>query len=275
VTVGDEPELLRRVLDDPDEDTHRLVYADWLDENGQAERAEFIRVQCEIAGLKDPHSGLGLQLDLLTDLQNVRPLPTKNEKKKCGCRHCTLRRREQELYATSADWLLPTLPDAVDGVVIEQHEYDIGVGFVGLLRRGFVNAITCPAADWLEHGDAVLSRHPVRRVGLTTMPTGVQEGDHFVLDGDPRREHIPLAVTDAIDPTRSLIQHVCLRYRFPGVEFLLPPPEQVWPTVDWSLLMPTAPAPEPTFDRVTSGILRDLATRFSLPETAVVITPDT
>jgi uncharacterized protein (TIGR02996 family) len=30
-----------------DDDAPRLVYADWLEENGQAERAELIRVQCE------------------------------------------------------------------------------------------------------------------------------------------------------------------------------------------------------------------------------------
>ena len=38
--------LLRGVLDNPDDDTARLVYADWMTENGQADRGEFIRVQC-------------------------------------------------------------------------------------------------------------------------------------------------------------------------------------------------------------------------------------
>ena len=36
---------------------HRaLIFADWLEENGQAERAEFIRVQCELgdAGRSGP-----------------------------------------------------------------------------------------------------------------------------------------------------------------------------------------------------------------------------
>ena len=41
--------FLRAILDDPDDDGVRLVYADWLDEHGQPERAEFIRVQCELA----------------------------------------------------------------------------------------------------------------------------------------------------------------------------------------------------------------------------------
>jgi uncharacterized protein (TIGR02996 family) len=44
-----EPAFLRAILADPSDDGPRLVYADWLDERGQAARAEFIRVQCELA----------------------------------------------------------------------------------------------------------------------------------------------------------------------------------------------------------------------------------
>ena len=42
--------LMRAILDQPDDDTPRLVYADWLDEQGNAEqkaRAEFIRSQVQ------------------------------------------------------------------------------------------------------------------------------------------------------------------------------------------------------------------------------------
>jgi uncharacterized protein (TIGR02996 family) len=46
--------LLRAVLADPGDDAPRLVYADWLEENGQPERAEFIRVQCELARKRSP-----------------------------------------------------------------------------------------------------------------------------------------------------------------------------------------------------------------------------
>jgi uncharacterized protein (TIGR02996 family) len=41
--------LLAAVLDHPDDDAPRLRYADWLVENGDPSRAEFIRVQCECA----------------------------------------------------------------------------------------------------------------------------------------------------------------------------------------------------------------------------------
>jgi uncharacterized protein (TIGR02996 family) len=38
----------------PDDDAPRLIYADWLDEHDQPERAEFIRVQCELARKDSP-----------------------------------------------------------------------------------------------------------------------------------------------------------------------------------------------------------------------------
>lgn len=41
--------LYRAVCAAPHDDLPRLVYADWLEENGRAHRAEFIRVQCRLA----------------------------------------------------------------------------------------------------------------------------------------------------------------------------------------------------------------------------------
>ncbi|MBP3958884.1 TIGR02996 domain-containing protein [Gemmata sp. G18] len=46
---SDQNRLLRAVLANPDEDTPRLMYADWLDEHDDPARAEFIRVQCRLA----------------------------------------------------------------------------------------------------------------------------------------------------------------------------------------------------------------------------------
>ena len=44
VVMSDGKSLLRAILIDPDDDTARLVYADWLQENGDADHAEFIRL---------------------------------------------------------------------------------------------------------------------------------------------------------------------------------------------------------------------------------------
>ncbi|HVL16313.1 MAG TPA: TIGR02996 domain-containing protein [Gemmata sp.] len=44
--MSDESHFIAAMAADPDDDTPRLVFADWLDEHGQPERAEFIRLQC-------------------------------------------------------------------------------------------------------------------------------------------------------------------------------------------------------------------------------------
>jgi uncharacterized protein (TIGR02996 family) len=44
-----EATFLRSIAKDPDDNTARLVFADWLQEQGDAPRAEFIRTQCELS----------------------------------------------------------------------------------------------------------------------------------------------------------------------------------------------------------------------------------
>jgi uncharacterized protein (TIGR02996 family) len=45
--------LFQAILDDPDDDDVRLVYADYLEEHGERQRADFIRVQIELALLPE------------------------------------------------------------------------------------------------------------------------------------------------------------------------------------------------------------------------------
>jgi uncharacterized protein (TIGR02996 family) len=75
----DNPFLLA-LLADPDDDTLRLALADWLDENDQSPRAEFVRVQIELArGVRDRDRRRELELrqrDLLIahDVEWTQPL---------------------------------------------------------------------------------------------------------------------------------------------------------------------------------------------------------
>src|SRR4051812_26377180 len=48
-TFPTNPALEAAIVAQPDEDTPRLAYADWLDEHADPDRAEFIRVQCRLA----------------------------------------------------------------------------------------------------------------------------------------------------------------------------------------------------------------------------------
>jgi|SRR5262245_285412 len=54
------PDLLRAVLEAPDDDAPRLVYADWLDEHGDPKRAELIRLEVELARLDAARDAGGL-----------------------------------------------------------------------------------------------------------------------------------------------------------------------------------------------------------------------
>lgn len=48
----DERALLNAIIAQPEEDTPRLVYADWLQEHDRPERAEYIRLSIELANLR-------------------------------------------------------------------------------------------------------------------------------------------------------------------------------------------------------------------------------
>lgn len=47
--MSDHDALLNAIAEQPEEDTPRLMYADWLEENGDPERADFVRIQVRLA----------------------------------------------------------------------------------------------------------------------------------------------------------------------------------------------------------------------------------
>jgi uncharacterized protein (TIGR02996 family) len=48
-------ELLHAIREQPDDDAPRLVYADWLEERGELDRATLIREQCALESVPKPH----------------------------------------------------------------------------------------------------------------------------------------------------------------------------------------------------------------------------
>ena len=49
--------LVKEIISKPDDDEPRLIYADWLEENGEAPRAEFIRMQCGLSAMENWEHG--------------------------------------------------------------------------------------------------------------------------------------------------------------------------------------------------------------------------
>ncbi len=147
-----EPSLLAAVIDCPTDDWSRLVAADWLEEQGQADRAEFIRVQVQLAR-PECCAGAGDGRHCATD-----------------CNDLELRQREQELLtAHGADWMDAEFPPHKDGLVwwidnlLDDHDAARRVTF----RRGFVAEVSCSARDWLTHGPVLVACQPLERVTLT------------------------------------------------------------------------------------------------------------
>ena len=67
----DEEDFIRAILASPDDDTLRLVFADWLEDQGSP-RGEFIRLHCELANTEDTDRRVQLRRRLST-LQNLHP----------------------------------------------------------------------------------------------------------------------------------------------------------------------------------------------------------
>jgi uncharacterized protein (TIGR02996 family) len=115
-------DILRTILDNPDDVAARLVYADWLDEHDNP-RGEFIRVQCRLAELPEEDAE---REDLVV--------------------------RERELWAAHGkEWRkeVPAWPNIVR------------------FRRGFAEAVQCPARAFLKQGAGLFRRSPVIWLILT------------------------------------------------------------------------------------------------------------
>jgi uncharacterized protein (TIGR02996 family) len=129
--------LFRAIVEDPADDVPRLLLADVLEEAGEGERAEFIRVQCELAKHEAAAATRG------TDF----PPPPMPEGFLLRSKREALRRRERELLEQHHGILLP--------YIVGGQSYSIwpwGVRFSGgaefHFRRGFVASVTLTCADW-------------------------------------------------------------------------------------------------------------------------------
>lgn len=129
---GAEP-FLSAIVADRADDTARLVFADWLQENDDEERAEFIRLQCELHHF-NPHFALPAIHDAFAPEVRAK-----------------FDRQVELLYRNAPVWtagfargMLP-LADAP-------------------FARGFPRAVNATPAQWREHGARVRAWVPVETV---------------------------------------------------------------------------------------------------------------
>lgn len=165
--MTDGADLLAAILANPEDDNVRLVYADFLQEHGDAARAEFIRVQCAIARMPGEDQCPKCYADHFGRAHANGPC-------RCAPNLKALRRREYELWQgdlPTGSWNLPG-PDKVGkwGWYATPRRNTQTCLPLAILERGFVCEVRLSAAAWLTHADAILAAHPVRRVKLTTTP---------------------------------------------------------------------------------------------------------
>jgi uncharacterized protein (TIGR02996 family) len=126
--------FLADICEHPADDTPRLIFADWLDDHGDPDRAAFIRLQCQFAGLatSDPR----------------RP---------------ALLARQRELWREMADTLRAELPQepGLDWFPLERHL---------LFERGFAGKVLADSLTALRAAGAVFRTiAPVREVHLDSL----------------------------------------------------------------------------------------------------------
>jgi uncharacterized protein (TIGR02996 family) len=142
--------LLADIVENPADDTPRLVYADWLDENGDGDRADFIRVQVALE----------------------RPVAVGHDSGRIVRRRDmaisdALRRRERELLLHNWTAWTPRLSETHSFEVILSEEWTYSGTPAVLFRRGFIAEVRCTLEQWLAHGPAATAGHPIEVVTLT------------------------------------------------------------------------------------------------------------
>ncbi len=157
--MTDADALLRAILHAPADDAPRLALADWLEDNGQPERAEFTRVQLDLArdfpGMYAPCVCTAAEdkfhCDNCLDTERAGPL--------LG-REWAVRKRVvpgKDVLTFEALWDLPLM-------------MAVGKGYGRMClryRRGWVDRVEMPAGTFMAHAAALFALHPVTDVRLT------------------------------------------------------------------------------------------------------------
>lgn len=134
--------FMAAIVENLDDDAPRLIYADWLEEQGDRDRAEFIRVQCEIARRGELRCAkTGKELKGYAEYE-----------KHCRCTPCRLKQRE---YYSSQRFIVWEWTGRLRGPMSYVYREDF--------RRGFIESVTCTCQQWLYHGSAILAAQPTIR----------------------------------------------------------------------------------------------------------------
>ena len=179
--MNDRDALLRAIIESPDDDAPRLVYADWVDEHGDPDRAEFIRLQCELELIELGTPEAMARYSALSD--------------RC---HSLLNAHNKAWVAADLA-AVPTSPHARF-----------------LFRRGMVHEAMCPVRNFVTHGDRLLDAAPIEVVGFRRVPAA-QVRDLADCPGSRRTRGVRLHFQEASGPA---VQALLAAWPFPAARTL-------------------------------------------------------
>ena len=134
--------FLEAIREDPDDEGLRLVYADWLEEHGQLNRAEFIRGQIHLARVKEDS------------------LP----------RRRLARRMRELLEAHEQEWLAALVPPTLLRFRSLRYWH---------FERGFVDKIGIDARELERHATVLFSSLPLTRLWVVFMDMDMEDTERL------------------------------------------------------------------------------------------------
>lgn len=169
--------LVRSVLAAPDDDVTRLVLADWLDEHGRADYAEFIRVQCELAKEYPGHAD---HPEYASESWHRRDVEREGE-----CPGCQLLDRQKVLWGRmpSLDltgWAPPGGAAWATAPWVPHNPWALAP--LAVVRRGFVDEVFASVRVFAADAGRLFAAHPVRTVRLTDVRPERIEGFEMTRD---------------------------------------------------------------------------------------------
>lgn len=193
--MTDHPEgtaLRTAVCREPKEDTVRLAYADWLDENGDPERAEFVRLQVALYGR--PYWGLCGPRSTHAPAC-AASAERRHECNAHGAAGDRMRNRAGALFAANwAPWGLevpgPCTPHGYTGFRVFLSTPDNAVVGSADFERGLVTQVSVPTELFLQTAGALFRRHPITSVVLTDLDACLQNTDNGKVCS--QRYHCPI-----------------------------------------------------------------------------------
>lgn len=158
--MSDQLGLLQAIIENPDDDSHRLVLADWLDDHNETLQAELIRTQCSLTRLLLPADG--------PPFHRV-PFTTEYQAAGGACEVMGLIPRLRDALLVPFACLVPFLGEAD-----EDPAGVLGTAFGFWVRRGLIEGMTVyggqTAALLARDADRIMARVPLRHLRISRFP---------------------------------------------------------------------------------------------------------